>query len=97
VLRRDSDVEKGPPWPTMVSEVMGGQRGGGVLRRGVLSGPEEMAVELSAASMPEQGKKESEGEPAWWRHGENGVRHLGSCTGAVETGAGRVVSGVMWE
>jgi hypothetical protein len=34
VLRRDSNVEKGPPWPTMVSEVMGGQRGGGGTQAG---------------------------------------------------------------
>jgi hypothetical protein len=38
VLRRDSGVEKGPPWSATVSEVTGGRKssGGGVLRRGIL-------------------------------------------------------------
>jgi hypothetical protein len=29
VLRRDSGVEKGPPWPVTASEVMGGRKSGG--------------------------------------------------------------------
>jgi hypothetical protein len=61
MLRRDSSVEKGPLWPATASEVTGGRRsgGGGVLKRGVLRGPEETTVELSAASMPEQGKRKA--------------------------------------
>jgi hypothetical protein len=61
VLRRDSGVEKGAPWPATVSEVTGSQRsgGGGVLRRGIFHGPEEAAVELSTASMPEEGKRKA--------------------------------------
>jgi hypothetical protein len=61
VLRRDSGVEKGPSWPAMASGVTGGRRsgggGGGVLRRGILCGPEETTVELLAASISEQGKR----------------------------------------
>jgi hypothetical protein len=79
VLRCDSDVEEGPPWLVMASEVTGSQRsggGGGVLRQAVLRGPEEMTVELSTASMSEQGKKREAGK-SWLSHvrkGKRGVR-----------------------
>jgi hypothetical protein len=79
VLRRDSGVEKGPPWPAMVSEVTGGQRsGGGVLRRGILHGPEETTVELSAASIPEQGKRKT-------RESRLGRARMGKRGGPVPT------------
>jgi hypothetical protein len=83
----------------------------GVLWRGILLGPEETAVELSAASMPEQGKRKarksrlghackgkrrgSDAGDTTRRQGENGARHPGSCVGAAEMGAGRAVSGAM--
>jgi hypothetical protein len=84
----------------------------GVLRRAVLRGPEETTVELSAASMSEQGKREAgkswlgrackgkRGVRCGRRHveaGENGARHPGSCAGVVETGVGRVVSSAVRE
>jgi hypothetical protein len=34
---------------------------------------------------------------ATWKQGEHGVQHPGSCTGAAETDAGRVVSGAVRE
>jgi hypothetical protein len=37
VLRRDSDVEKGPPWSVTASEVTGGRRSGGVTQVGCLA------------------------------------------------------------
>jgi hypothetical protein len=68
-------------------------------------------VELSAASMSEQGKGKlgragsvmrvrgicyAPGVgDATRRQGENGARHPGSCAGATETGAGRAVFGVV--
>jgi hypothetical protein len=78
-----------------------------------LSGPEETAVELSAASMLEQEKRKagksrlgharmgkrggSSAGNATWRQVENGARHLISCAGAAETGTGRAVSGAVRE
>jgi hypothetical protein len=68
-------VEKGPSWPATASEVTGAGEVVGVLRRGVLYGLEETAVELSVASMPEQGKRKERKSRLGCAHkGKRGVR-----------------------
>jgi hypothetical protein len=102
VLRRDSGVEKGPPWPVTASEVMGGQKSGG--GGGGYSGgafcADRRRLQWSSWRLQcrHKGKRSgSSAGDATWRQGENGARHPGSCAGAVETGAGRVMCGAMWE
>jgi hypothetical protein len=98
-------VEKGPSWPATASEVTGAGEVVGVLRRGVLYGLEETTVELSVASMPEQGKRKarksrlgcahkgkrggSGAGDATWRQGENGARPGGRRASSAHEGRGR--------
>jgi hypothetical protein len=62
VLRRDSSVEKGPPWPAMVSQVTGGQRSGEGTQAGHFAwtgGDDSRAL---GGFNTRAGEKENEGE-----------------------------------
>jgi hypothetical protein len=64
VLRRDSGVEKGPLWPAMASEVMGGQRSGGGTLAGHLARTRGDDSGALGGFNARAGEKESEEEPA---------------------------------
>jgi hypothetical protein len=54
-------------------------------------------VELSAASMSEEGKSRLRPAHKGKRGGGSSAGNAGSCAGAVETGVSRAVSDVVWE
>jgi hypothetical protein len=67
VLRRDSDVEEGPPWPATASEVTGGRRSGEGTQAGCLArtgGDDSGALGGFDVGAGEKGGGE---EPAWSR------------------------------
>jgi hypothetical protein len=65
VLWRDSGVEKGPPWPAMVSEVTGGRRsGGGTQARHFARTGGDGSGALKGFNV-RAGEKKSEGVSAW--------------------------------
>jgi hypothetical protein len=113
VLRRDFDMEKGPPWPATASEVTGSRRSGGGYSGGAFCMDRrrwQWSSQRLQCQSKGKGKRGRDGSvvhirgrggssasDTTWRRGENGARHPDSCAGAAETGAGRVVSGAMRE
>jgi hypothetical protein len=100
VLRRDSGVDEGPPWPVTASEVMGGRRS----CWGYSGGPsctDQRRRQWSSRRLQCQsrgnGRRGRAGSVALVRGRGGLVQHPNSCTGAAETGAARVVSDAVWE